>query len=236
MFWLHETHHLDGSREDEFEQIVRDEWMPRVAEFDGARLLYFLKHAHGTGSSYRVVTITGIRDIESWSELCAAVAEGAMAGLAQQLDRNRHDVFGKLLLPLPWARESMPSLEAVPTELVEHEPSVFMEDTVWPYVGQLEQYVKAAGDHYAKEMSERAQEGRGILSIEGAYRTAFGAGRRREIVLWQKLVQPAALSPLVSSEVPEKYKRPGTWMHDALELRDQWESRLLRTVSWSPLY
>ena len=30
--------------------------------------------------------------------------------------------------------------------------------------------------------------------------------------------------------------RPGTWMHDALELRDQWTSRLLRTSSWSPLF
>ena len=26
------------------------------------------------------------------------------------------------------------------------------------------------------------------------------------------------------------------WMHDALELRDRWTSRLLRTSSWSPLH
>jgi len=31
-------------------------------------------------------------------------------------------------------------------------------------------------------------------------------------------------------------KQPGTFMHDALEVRDQWESRLLRTSSWSPLF
>jgi hypothetical protein len=30
-------------------------------------------------------------------------------------------------------------------------------------------------------------------------------------------------------------KAPGTWMHDALEVRDQWVSRLLRTSAWSPL-
>jgi hypothetical protein len=35
-------------------------------------------------------------------------------------------------------------------------------------------------------------------------------------------------------EVPEHYKAPGTWMHDALEVRDRWESRLLRTARWSP--
>jgi hypothetical protein len=31
-------------------------------------------------------------------------------------------------------------------------------------------------------------------------------------------------------------KQPGTFMHDALDVRDQWESRLLRTSSWSPLH
>jgi hypothetical protein len=29
-------------------------------------------------------------------------------------------------------------------------------------------------------------------------------------------------------------KGPGTWMHDALEVRDDWESRLLRSTTWSP--
>jgi len=85
-------------------------------------------------------------------------------------------------------------------------------------------------------MGERAREGNAILRVESAWRTVHGAGRRREIVLWQKVMTPKALSPLIGSEVPERYKKPGTWMHDALELRDQWESRLLRTASWSPLH
>jgi hypothetical protein len=29
-------------------------------------------------------------------------------------------------------------------------------------------------------------------------------------------------------------RAPGTWMHDALSLRDRWESKLLRTATWSP--
>jgi hypothetical protein len=28
----------------------------------------------------------------------------------------------------------------------------------------------------------------------------------------------------------------GSWMHDALSLRDRWQSRLLRTAAWSPGY
>ena len=109
-----------------------------------------------------------------------------------------------------------------------------MEDTVWPHEGRLEEYIERSAAHYSAEMDTREQEGVAILRIEAAFRTALGAGRRREIVLWQKIVRPKALVPLVASEVPDRYKAPGSWMHDALELRDRWESRLLRTARWSP--
>ncbi len=44
------------------------------------------------------------------------------------------------------------------------------------------------------------------------------------------------IAQLLKSEIPDKYKKPGKWMVDALTLRDQWRSRLLRTVSWSPWF
>ena len=70
---------------------------------------------------------------------------------------------------------------------------------------------------YAKEMSERAQEGRGILSIEGAYRTALGAGRRREIVARYD----AGFEPLDAFDLPTE--RPGcrnAWHLYPLRLRE----------------
>ena len=45
-----------------------------------------------------------------------------------------------------------------------------------------------------------------------------------------------ASSGLLSHDFPPEHRRPGSYMYDALEFRDQWESRLLRTSSWSPLY
>ena len=39
---------------------------------------------------------------------------------------------------------------------------------------------------------------------------------------------------LLSTEVAPSHRAKGTWMHDALDVRDKWESRLLRTTSWSP--
>ena len=234
MLLLHEVHEVSGRSEDAFEAAFREGWLPALAETEDARLLHFLHHAHGTGVSYNVVTITWLRDEAAWRKLATRVHEGDLAKWSRDVDRLRHDVTAKLLVPLPWSPLQEMRVEVIPTEPGEHDPIVFMEDTVWPYEGQLDEYIARSGDHYAREMEDRADEGHAILRVEASFRTAFGTGRRREIVLWQRVTNQRALTPLISREVPEQYKRPGTWMHDALAVRDRWESKLLRSATWSP--
>lgn len=234
MLFLRETHEVIGEREREFDAAFRDGWMPALAETAGARLLYYLRHAHGSGPSYQVVTWTALRDGIAWDELVQRVDAGSLREPARALDRLRHDVTAKLYLPLPWSPLQRVELASVPHAAVAHEPTLFMEDTVSPREGRLEDYVEASGSHYAREMREHDEKGHALLRVEAAFRTAFGSHRRREVVLWQKVVQPKGLLPLLTREVPEAYQRPGSWMHDALALRDRWESRLLRTVAWSP--
>jgi hypothetical protein len=231
---LHEVHEVVGAQEEAFEAAFRDGFLGALGGDDDARLLYFLHHAHGTGVSYNVVTLTALRDASAWESLAGRIHTGDLADWARSVDDLRHDVRAKLLTPLPWSPVQEIELASIPTDPGDHEPSVFMEDTVWPYEGQLEEYVERSGAHYAVEMRASAARGGSILEVLASYRTLFGSGLRREILLWQKVVQPKALAPLVSREVPEQYKRPGTWMHDALGVRDRWESKLLRTARWSP--
>jgi hypothetical protein len=75
-----------------------------------------------------------------------------------------------------------------------------------------------------------------MLTIQAAFQPVLGSHLRREVALMQRIRQPEALLHLLRTEIPPEYRAPGSWMHDALELRDQWASRLLRTSSWSPLY
>jgi len=67
------------------------------------------------------------------------------------------------------------------------------------------------------------------------WQPAWASGRRTEVVLWQRIVDHDRLKNLLLTEVPPEYRAPGTWMNDALRVRDDWESRLLRTTAWSPL-
>lgn len=235
MLFVHETHRVAGAREEEFEAAFRDGWMPALAREDDARLLYFLHHAHGSGRAYVVVTITAVRDGAAYEHLVERVQTGDLREWAAAIDRNRHAVQGKVLAAVPWSPMRDLDLATVPTEGGERPLSLFMEDTAWPHEAMLDEYLTAAHDHYAPSLAENRHGGRALLDLQAVFQTAWGAGQRREVVLWQKVVEPSRISGLLTTEVPAEHRAPGTWMHDALRVRDDWESRLLRTSTWSPL-
>lgn len=231
MLLLHETHHVRGRQEDTFEAAYRTQWMPMLAQGSDARLLWFLHHAHGSGPAYHVVTITGVRDGAAYERLIGEVHEGGLRQWAREMDEMRHGVVSKLMVPVSWSPMQDVDLAGVPSDGQEHELSIYMEDTGWPHAA-VDDYVEFWERSYWGPM----QRAGSMLDIQAVFRTAFGSGRRKEAVLMQKVVDHQALLRLLTTEVPEQYRRPGTFMYDALSYRDQWESKLLRTSAWSPLY
>ena len=74
-----------------------------------------------------------------------------------------------------------------------------------------------------------------LLDIELCFQPAYGAGRRKEAVLWQRVLDNDKLLGLLVNETPPERKQPGMFMYEALAFRDTWRSRLLRTTRWSPM-
>ena len=134
MLFVHEVHKVDGRKEDEFEAAYREGWMPLLAKGDDARLLWYANHAHGSGVSYQVVTITGVRDGAAWERLARSMQNGDLHDWVREADTYRHDVNARIMLPVYWSRIQEVDFDAVPTDGAEHELSLFMEDTGWPYV------------------------------------------------------------------------------------------------------
>jgi hypothetical protein len=233
MLFLHELHTINGRDEDAFEAMFKTGWMPALAKGDDARLLYYLKLAHGTGRAYQAVTITALRDGNAYEALATRVQRGDLRTWATEVDRVRHEVKGKLLLPVEWSPLGELDLTSIPVDGTEHEPALFMEDSAWPYEAKLDTYLDKARTHYAPSLEQ--QTARSLLTLVAVFQAALGAPRRREVVLWQRVDFPERLPGLFTMELPAHVKGPGTWMHDALEVRDDWESRLLRTASWSPM-
>jgi len=229
--FVHETHHVRGRAEEEFEAAYRDRWMPALASEDDARLLWYCHHAHGSGPAYNVVTVTAVRDGAAWERLSRRVQDGDLAKWAAEVDDMRHSLHAKVLVPVSWSALQEVDLSAVPTEPQTHDLSLYMEDTGWPHRNNLDAYMALAGEKYAPLLPQS-----GFLKMEASFRPAYGTHRRAEMILMQKVLDYDRLAGLLTTEVRPEFNRPGTWMVDALEVRDQWESRLLRTTAWSPWY
>jgi len=232
MLFMHEVHKVRGRAEDAFEAAFREGWMPALGTGDEARLLWYTDHAHGSGPAYTVVTVTAVRDGAAWERLALRVQKGDLRQWMRELDELRHDVEAKLLMPLPWSPLQDVVFDEVPIDGREHELTLYMEDTMWPYEDKFAEYIDRCGEVYAKSLDRPSP----MLTIQAAFQPALGSHVRREVALMQRILQPGALLNLLRTEIPPEHRGPGTWLHDALDLRDQWTSRLLRTSAWSPLY
>jgi hypothetical protein len=234
MLFIHEVHRVRGREEEAFEAAYRDGWMPALGQGDDARLLWYCNHAHGSGPAYNVVTITAVSDGAAWERLAERVQRGDLREWLRGVDDLRHGVTAKVLRPVPWSPMQAVDLAAVPVEPGEHDLSIYMEDTGWP-TAALDDYVGFWGETYYPMLTSRPPSER-LLDIEVVFEPAFGAGQRKEAILMQKVLDATGLQLLLTHETAAAYKKPGTFMHDALGYRDQWESKLLRTSSWSPLW
>jgi hypothetical protein len=232
VLFLHEVHEVRGTREEEFEAAYRDTYLPALARDADARLLWYLHHAHGSGPAYHFVTITAVRDGAAYERLALRVQQGDLQSWAGHLDELRHTVTSKVLLSVPWSPMAGLQLEDVPTTLTDHELSLYMEDTGWPHAA-IDDYVNFWHHGYYEPMRQR---GFTLLDIQAVFQSAFGSGPHKEAILMQKITSHDGLLKLLETETAPELRAPGQFMHEALSYRDRWQSKLLRTSSWSPLY
>jgi hypothetical protein len=235
MLFMHETHRVIGRHARAFEDLYRTEWMGALAGSGEARLVWYLNHAMGSGPSYQVVTVTAVADGRAWAGLAERMLRGDLAALAARLDAYRYEVEGKLIRPVYWSPLQELDLAGVPTDGGEHELSVFMQDTGWPDA-PLDDYLELWNHDYWQIMRHTPPDKK-LLDIQGCFEVAHGSGLRPEAILLQKVMSHPTLGRLLTSaEEYDPATWPGTYMHKGLEVRDQWESKLLRTSAWSPLW
>jgi hypothetical protein len=235
MLFMHETHKVIGRHASVFEDLFRDEWMGALARGEGARLLWYMNHAMGSGPAYQVVTITAVSDGAAWEALARRTLAGDLSELASKLDACRYQVDGKMLTPVYWSALQEVDLAEMPADRREHELSVYMQDTGWPDA-PLDDYIEL-WDHDYWQFMRRTPPDKKLLDIQACFQVAHGSGIRPEAILMQKIVNFSTLGGLLTSvEEYDPDTWPGSYMAKGLELRDQWESKLLRTSSWSPLW
>ena len=154
------------------------------------------------------------------------------------VDELRHEVTGKLLLLLPWSPMQDLDLAGVPTDGAEHELTMYMEDTMWPIEGKYPDYVEASGTVYAKSIEHAADPREPALHPDRGRvpaRVRFAPATRGHVDATDP--RPGAVARLADPrDRPRDPRARHVDARTALQLRDQWDSKLLRTSSWSPLH
>ena len=209
--------------------------MTTLADDDDVRLLYYLKLAHGTGRAYHHTSdhrAARRRRVRA----ARAARPDAATSRSWAADVDAHAPRGEGQDPV--AGRLVADGRHRPRDGADRRPRRTSPCSTWKtahgrYEAKLDAYLEKARTHYAPSLEERTD--RSLLTLLGVFQAALGAPRRREIVLWQRVDFPDRLPGLFTRELPPHVKGPGTWMHDALEVRDDWESRLLRSAEWSPL-
>lgn len=231
MLLTYETHRVVGLRFYDFEAAYRDGWLPAVAKQGGARLLWFFNVAHGANISFNAVTVTALRDWEDWEQLARRVQDGDLQQWAHEVDRLRYGSTGKLLRPLDWSPLQQLDLATVPATPQQHSLQMYVEDTIHPDAGDVEAGIRAIHDALPEQ---DAAGGQPLTELSGAFRTTPGAGRRREVVLLQKLLDLDLLARYYETgEAPAG--APWSAAHKPPPFADTWETRILRAAEWSPL-
>ena len=121
------------------------------------------------------MTITGLRDGAAYERLARRVQTGDLRAWAADIDGLRHEVTGKLLLPVDWSPMREVGLTTVPADGRTHEPALYMEDSAWPYEAKLDAYLEMARTHYAPSLEQRSE--RSLLTLLGVFQAALGAAR-----------------------------------------------------------
>ena len=224
MLYLHETHRVAGNRAEEFESAWRVH-ANALSSTEDMRVLWYFHHAHGTGPSYTVVTITGVRDGAAWERLALRMQNGDLHDWLRETDTYRHDVTARIMLPVYWSRIQEIDFDAVPTDGTEHDLSLFMEDTGWPDV-PIDEYIKMWDELYSQPITRHA-EGTGTVSIDiqACFQNAFGTGLRREAMLWQRIPNPETVLHLLTHDLDPEMRAPGTRSEErrvGKECRSRW--------------
>jgi len=231
MIFLQEIHEVIGGKMEEFSEAMRDRWKPLIEKDDLARVLWFWELTMMTSLSYTAVSITAVRDWQSWGTLVnRMVSDRKWKKWNRDVCQYRRDVVSKMLLPNPLSPLQEVDFASVGTAPDDGTPGLYLLDTGWPYLGKTEEYIEALHKVYQAQVAAIQPP---VITVVAGWRTCPGSGRWHEAIVLSKIHNWELLSQIIPYGVPPS--RPEDWMNAGLKYRDRWESKLLRTESWSPL-
>ena len=229
MILLHQIHSVGTDAWSEFEDLTRSRWLRDIAD-DGTRFLFYAVPTGAALHQNEVITMVALADGSALGRFVERVRNGDLTDTATRLAALRTGISTRLLKRLDYDPCAI-ELGDIPVDPVDRSPVAYMHDFVTPVIGQNRAYIDMMRERY---MALSEQELSGVV-LRMSWETVWGGGPVPEMFNLSEIRSPDALLQLVGREIPAEYKKMGTWMWEALSVRDRWTTRLVRSVSWSPV-
>ena len=231
MINLLEIHEVIGGKMDDFFEAMRDRWKPLIERDGIAKVLWFWELAIMTNTSYTAVSITAVRDWQSWGVLVDRMMnDPTWRAWNRDVCQYRRDVVSQILIPNPLSPLKDFDSISIGAETGDGPPALYLLDTGWPYLGKVEEYAEALHKVYQEQVAAIQPP---VITVVAGWRTCPGSGRWHEAHVLSKIHNWELLSNIIPYGVPPS--EPDQWMQAGLKYRDRWESKLLRTADWSPM-
>jgi hypothetical protein len=230
MFFVHEIHALHPAQADEFETALRDQWVPALAEDEHTRLVWCVRSMPAAISFPELITLTAVEDGAALERLGERMRGGDLRGPGEELGQRRRAVTTRVLAPLEEFNPYQVDLTDVPLTRRDAPTRMYIHDFVVPQPAMQRRYEIQMREAF---MTMLDLEGLQML-IWAGLETVAGGGRTPLSLMLTHIGSAAAGADLLAEGNPRVRPEPGTWMHEGLQLRDTWVSRLVRSVPWSP--
>jgi hypothetical protein len=221
MLFVHDVHVVMGEHEFAYEDVMREEYLPGVAN-DDTRVLWFLHSTHGSGNAYHIVTITAARDGAAWDRFVERQRYGDLSDVSTRMSALRYTLSSSLLVSTDWSPLRELDLADVPRDPTDHSVSLYREDTLTG-PGVISTLAAAAS---------RSADADDILSITAAFRPAWG-GDRQARVLYRITADTDRWTAAFGSDTG--WQDWSGSLTPTVPAGVHGSGRMLRTTSWSPL-
>jgi hypothetical protein len=230
VLFLHQVHQLDPTRWREFDDTLRSQWMPAIAKSDDARLCWAAYSLPCEVHYPEALTMIAVSDPTALEALAGRIRGGDLADVADRIGSLRLGAQTRVLAPLRFNPLEV-DLAAVPTDDAERTTYSYMHDFVPPIIGQRRGYEDRMVTQYMAMSDKELVK----VVLWAGLEPVIGGGPVPEQVNISRIIDADAVVGLLSFDIPRENKQLGTWMHEALAVRDTWTTRLVRSTPWSPL-
>ena len=230
MLYLHQVHRLRRRDASGFEAILRDEYLPAVGRDAGTRLIWCVWSTDGAVAHTEAITMVAIQDTAALERLSSRCRSGDLASLHARLAHLRVDVQTRITKSLRYDPLKVDLADRCRSSRSNTPRGSYMHDFVPPCIGQRRGYEDAMANIY---MAMTDTELLDVVLWAGLEPVV---GPVPEQINISRINRTQAVVDLIAKEFPRDIKKLGSWMYDALNVRDHWTTRLVRCAPWSPLY